>query len=310
MSSCLGTCVYKGTPTQGIFYVTVCSSHFNGFHPEFVVPTSYGLFCFYVDVFPSSLVEEQLLSCLSGTFTAMHASLGDMLFPNTTASNLTRQRVLFYTHKYIVPTNEQGYRQLQPLEAATLHSIEWPKPDAFTVMFLKAKIVADVRASLKFGKASRSVGLGWFCPAHVFASIFRCLPFHYTNTMFVCKACALRCLGSHPWREVRVFWRSSQRWSLSVSRWGFPHCYLFHQGTLYSLRAVLLWKMDVQTWWMDSIAIHWYCNWGIRHCNQITERGCWDRPSEQALDIGQCAGAPTSNGLRAWRSHKVSRRKT
>ena len=121
--------------------------------------TFHRLFCFYVDVFPS-LVEEQPLSCLSGTFMAMHASLGNMLFPNTSASNLARQRVFFYTHKYIVPTNEQGYGELQPLEAITLHSMEWPKPDAFTVMSLKAKIVADVRASLKFGKASGSVGLG------------------------------------------------------------------------------------------------------------------------------------------------------
>ena len=71
--------------------------------------TFHQLFCFYVDVFPSSLVEEQPLSCLSGTFTAMHASLGNMLVPNTSASNLARQRVFFYTHKYIVPTNEQGY---------------------------------------------------------------------------------------------------------------------------------------------------------------------------------------------------------
>ena len=90
----------------------------------------------------------------------MHASLGDMLFPNTTASNLARQRVFFYTNKYIVPTDEQGYGELQPLEAATLHSMEWPKPNAFTIMSLKSKIVADVRASLKFGKASGFVGLG------------------------------------------------------------------------------------------------------------------------------------------------------
>lgn len=251
MCSCLGTCVYEGTPTQGIFRVTVCPSHFNGFSLETIrLHTSYELFRFYVDVFPSSLVEEQPLSCLSGTFTAMHASLGDVLFPNTTASNLARQRVFFYTHKYIVPTDEQGYGKLQPLEAITLRSMEWPKPDAFTIMSFKAKIVADVRASLKFGKASRSVGLGWCCPAHVFANIFGSLPFHHTNTMYVCKDLHYKMLEAilgEKWGYLEGL-HNGDRFRCQVGSFGIAIRFIKVRSTLYVRYFYERWMCKLGEW--------------------------------------------------------------
>ena len=212
--------------------------------------TFHQLFCFYVDVFPSSLVEEQPLSCLSGTFTAMHASLGNMLFPNTSASNLAQQRVFFYTHKYIVPTNEQGYGELQPLEAITLHSMEWPKPDAFTVMSLKAKIIADVRASLKFGKASRSVGLGWCCPAHVFANIFGSLPFHHTSTMYVCKDLnynTLEAIFGEKWGYLEGL-HNGDRFRCQVGSFAIAIRFIKVRSTLYMRYFYERWMCKLGEW--------------------------------------------------------------
>ncbi len=201
----------------------------------------------------------------------MHESLGDMLFSNTLASSLARQRVYFHTHKYIVPTDEQGYGELQPLEAATLRSMEWPKPDAFTVLSLKAKIVFDVRASLKFGKASRSVGLGWCCPAHVFANIFGSLPFHHTNTMNACKDLhydTLEAILGEKWGYLEGL-HNEDRFRCQVGCFIIAIRFIKVRSTLY-----------VQAWWMHSIAIHQCYNWGIWNCNQIAEWCCWDRPSE------------------------------
>ncbi|KAI5076665.1 hypothetical protein GOP47_0008730, partial [Adiantum capillus-veneris] len=192
-------------------------------------------------VFPSSLVEEQLLSCLSRTFTAMHASLGDMLFSNTTSSNLARQ---------IVPTNEEGYRELQPLEATTLRRMERPKPDAFTVMSLKAKIVADVRASLKFGKASHSVGLGWCCPPHVFSSIFRSLPFHHINTMYVCKDLhydTLEAILGEKWGYLEGL-HNGDRFRCQVGSFGIAFRFIKVRSTLYVRYFYEIWMCKLGEW--------------------------------------------------------------
>ena len=212
--------------------------------------TSYKMFCFYVDVFPSSLVEEQPLSCLSGTFTAMHASLGNMLFSNTIASNLARQRVFFYTHKYIVPKDEQGYGKLQSLEVTTLRSMEWPKLDALTVMSFKAKIVADIRASLKFGKASRSVGLGWCCPPHVFADIFGSLPFHHTSTMYVCKDVhydTLEAILGEKWGYLQGL-HNGDRFRCQVGSLGIAIRFIKVRSTLYFRYFYERWMCKLGDW--------------------------------------------------------------
>lgn len=156
----------------------------------------------------------------------------------------------FYTHKYIVPTNEQGYGKLQSLEAATLRSIEWPKPDAFTIISLKAKIVTDVRASLKFGKASRSVGLGWCCPAHVFANIFGSLPFHHTNTMYVCKDLhydMLEAILGEKWGYLEGL-HNGDRFRCQVGSFGIAIRFIKARSTLYVRFFYERWMCKLGEW--------------------------------------------------------------
>ena len=142
---------------------------------------------FHVDIFPSTLIEEQPLRSLSGTFLALHATIGKVVLDGRTPSDLAQGRIFFYSHTYIIPRHDGGYGKLEPIPSPSLQSSEWPKPDVWSVMALKHKIVSDIHASLKFGKASRSVGLSWCCPIHVFVHMFCTFPFTQAPTMFVCK---------------------------------------------------------------------------------------------------------------------------
>ena len=72
-------------------------------------------------------------------------------------------------------------------------------------MVMKSKMVCDIQGSLKFSMPSRSVGLSWVYPIHLFANMFNQFTFTQTPTMFVCKE--VRCedmvalLGEH-WNIV------------------------------------------------------------------------------------------------------------
>lgn len=124
---------------------------------------------------------------MSGTFKSVHASMGEVMFAGMPTSQLLGNRVFFFSHTYIVPKKAGDYGKLEPLPPPPLHSLEWPKPDAWSVLALKHKISADICSSMKFGTACKSVGLSWCCPIHVFVHIFHHLPLHQTTTMFLCK---------------------------------------------------------------------------------------------------------------------------
>ena len=118
------------------------------------------------------MIEEQLVKCLSGKFMAFHEAIGNSIFSQQRAFDLAQGKILFFSHTYVIPMQDGAYGKLQSIETPSLNSVEWPKPDDWSTIAIKQKIVADIRASLKFGKASSSVGLSWCCPIHVFVYIF------------------------------------------------------------------------------------------------------------------------------------------
>lgn len=103
------------------------------------------------------------------------------------ASQLLQSNIFLYSHSYEIPTSSEGYGKLQALETPSLHSLEWPMPDDWSLISFKRHIISKIQSSLKFGKASKSVGLSWDCPIHVFVHLFRSLPLTLTPTKFVCK---------------------------------------------------------------------------------------------------------------------------
>ncbi|KAH7300935.1 hypothetical protein KP509_23G004300 [Ceratopteris richardii] len=145
------------------------------------------MFLFVSDVFPSTLVEEQPLHSLTGTFQALHADVGALVFPNISPAQLYHDRFFFYTHRYVVPSTMNGFGRLERIEVHSLLSLEWPKPDIWSVSSLKQKMVMDIHNSLKFTKVSRSVGLHWSFPIHCFVYLFQGFSFQETSTMFMCK---------------------------------------------------------------------------------------------------------------------------
>jgi hypothetical protein len=145
--------------------------------------------CLYVcaDIFPSTCVEDQPIRSLTGTFQAMHASVGEAIFACETASELAQSSIFFFTHTYVVPKKAGFFGKLEEIPTPPLFGNEWPKPDVFSVMALRSKMTFDIKGALKFSKASRSVGLSWFCPMHIFAHIFKGLTVIHARTMYICR---------------------------------------------------------------------------------------------------------------------------
>lgn len=109
------------------------------------------------------------------------------MFSSYTPSELAQNNIFFFSHSYIVPTKSGLFGKLEVIPNPPLSNPEWPKPDAWTVLCLRFKMVSDIKTSLKFSKASRSVGLNWFCPIHVFVHMFKSMPIHQAKTMYICK---------------------------------------------------------------------------------------------------------------------------
>ena len=73
-----------------------------------------------IDIFPSSLIEEQPLRCLLGTFLTLHATIENIVLAGTTPLDLAQRRIFFYSHNYIVPKHNGGYGKLEPIIAPSL----------------------------------------------------------------------------------------------------------------------------------------------------------------------------------------------
>ena len=84
-----------------------------------------------IDIFPSSLIEEQPLRSLSGTFLALHATIGNVVIAGTTPLDLAQNRIFFYSHNYIIPKHNGAYGRLEPIIAPSLQSSEWPESDVW-----------------------------------------------------------------------------------------------------------------------------------------------------------------------------------
>ncbi|MCO5610053.1 hypothetical protein L7F22_064288 [Adiantum nelumboides] len=98
-------------------------------------------------VFPSTLVEEQPIQSLSGTFMAVHAHIGEVMFANVPMKDLVERRIFFYSYNYIVPKTTEAYGKLEPIDPPSLQSPAWPIPDDWSLLSLKQKVVDDLKAS-------------------------------------------------------------------------------------------------------------------------------------------------------------------
>ena len=152
-----------------------------------------------------------------------------------TPSDLVQGRFFLYSHTYIIPRHDGGYGKLEPIPSPSLQSSEWPEPDVWSLMALKHKIVLDIQSSLKYGKASRSVGLSWCCPIHVFVHMFRTMPFTQSPTMFVCKEIVFEALDSllgEKWNIVEGV-HDGDFYRCKVAQSGISLRYLKLRNTLY-----------------------------------------------------------------------------
>ena len=123
----------------------------------------------FPDIFPSNSTEEQpLQSLLTGVFNALHTCIGEVMFASQKPVELAQNNIFFFSHSYLVPKKVGLFGKLEEIPKPPFCSLEWPRPDAWTILCLKSKMVHDIKTSLKFSKASRSLGLNWFCPIHVF----------------------------------------------------------------------------------------------------------------------------------------------
>ena len=75
---------------------------------------------FVIEIFPSSLIEEQSLRCLSGTLLALHATIGNIVLACLTPLDLAQGMIFFYSHNYIIPKHDGGYGKLKPIIAPSL----------------------------------------------------------------------------------------------------------------------------------------------------------------------------------------------
>lgn len=141
-----------------------------------------------LDVFPSNLIEEQPLQSISEKFEAFHIHIGETLFCGKTSSNLVTEKVFFYQHTYRVPRHDVGgFGKMEIITSPSLWSLEWPALNALRLILMKSKILCDIQGSMKYAKASRSMGFIWVCLIHLFATMFNKFTFSQTATMFVCK---------------------------------------------------------------------------------------------------------------------------
>ena len=188
-----------------------------------------------VDIFPSNIIEEQPLASLSGTFRALHADIGVHFFSQTPTSKLLQDRIFFFSHSYQVPKTSEGYGKLEAIETPSFHSLEWPVPDDWSLLSFKQNMVSNIQASLKFAKASRSVGLSWYCPIHVFVHLFRTLPIKPKPTMFLCKDVTYEILDTllgEGWGVVEGV-HDGDTYRCNVGKSGISLRYLKNRATLY-----------------------------------------------------------------------------
>ena len=175
---------------------------------------------YFVDIFPSNVIEEQPLASLLGTFHALHADIGAHFVSQTPTSKLSQNRIFLFSHSYQVPKTSEGYGKLEAIETPSLHSLEWPVPDDWSLLSFKKNTVSSIQSSLKFVKASRSVGLSWYCPIHDFVHLFCTLPIKPTPTMFRCRDITYEILDSllgEGWGFVEGLHDGDRYWVLAYA---------------------------------------------------------------------------------------------
>lgn len=126
------------------------------------------------------------MECFTGTFEAVHAELGKLLYPTETGSELVNRGVFFFSSTYIVP-QRKGSGTLEPIPLPGLTSTEWPLPDPTTMESFQRRIFHDIQSSLKPTYGSHRTTVSLFMPLHVFIAIFKMATFHRTPTMWISK---------------------------------------------------------------------------------------------------------------------------
>lgn len=127
------------------------------------------------------------METLSGTFEAMHAEFGRLVYAGVSASELLDQHVFFYGGTYIVPTSKSGWGKIEPIPTPTFASPEWQIPDKTSVAFMCRRMAFDIQAAMKCTYGSHKATIGTFCPLNVFVHLFRACQVHKTPTMWIAK---------------------------------------------------------------------------------------------------------------------------
>ena len=138
------------------------------------------------DIFPSTCIEWQPLECFTGTFEAIHAEIGKLLYPTETGSDLTNRGVFFFSSTYIVP-QRVGSGALEPIPLPGMTSPDWPLPDPTTMESFQCRLVHDIQSSLKPTYGSHNTTVSLFMPLHMFIAIFKTATLHRTPTMWISK---------------------------------------------------------------------------------------------------------------------------
>ncbi|RYA37523.1 hypothetical protein, partial [Enterobacter cloacae complex sp. GF14B] len=139
---------------------------------------------------------------------------------------------------------------LEPIKVTSLLSMEWPVPDLWLVASFKQKMIMDVQNSLKYSKASRSVGLSWCLPIHCFVHIFKEFGFVETTTMLVCKDAHYEELGrllEEDWGFVEGM-HNGDRYRCKVGASGIEMRYLKSRTSLYIRFHYDRWMCKLGVW--------------------------------------------------------------
>ena len=163
---------------------------------------------------------------------------------------LLDHKIFFYKFMYIVPTSVNSYGSLELLPSPSLNSLEWPIPDEWSLQTLKMRIARDIHGSLKFGRVSRSMGLSWFVPIHIFTYIFKTTNSLRCPSMFVSKNISEDFLNfnfERGWNEVGGV-HKGDTFSCRVVIPSVTFHYLIARSTLYMRFYYRRWMKKAGQW--------------------------------------------------------------
>ena len=138
-------------------------------------------------IFLSDFVEWEPIEALTGTFQALHADFGKLIYHGVSASELLEQDIFFYDREYIVPTSRNGWGKLEPLPTPTISSPDWQIPDKVSVGLTCRRIAFDILNAMKCTYGSHRASIGMHLPLNMFVHLFHRWEVHRTPTMWIAK---------------------------------------------------------------------------------------------------------------------------